>query len=88
MIIILDKRHMKRLPAKRDGTTSLARDLGINMSLMYAAEYVVVVNDDTYTVHKDRYSGETNEFPLDELPNVVRDRITSMLKGRDGVSTE
>lgn len=57
--------------------------------LMYIAEYVIVLKDETYEIIKDRSGGEAGlELPLNELPDVIKQRLIQKLKFRDQISTD
>ena len=76
--------HWKRGP--RDNSIStLSTHSG---QLMQVAEFVVVLKDDTYEVLKDRSSGITGEFPLDELPELLKRRLIQILKHRAQISAD
>ena len=58
-------------------------------AMMPNATFVVVVKDTSYKILKDRIYGQTNgEYPLDELPDLIKRRLVHTLKARDGVCTE
>jgi hypothetical protein len=58
------------------------------MEVMQMANYVLAVKDETYVILKDRYTGYRDiEFPLDELPEVVKRRISRSLQFRDNICT-
>ena len=90
MFIIMDERDKKhfRQVIKDEHITSKNRFDPINMQLMQLAEYVIVLKDETYEVLKDRFTGELGEFPIEEIPNIIKDRLVHRLKIRDQIHTD
>lgn len=87
MFIIMDEReaaHWERGPLDNSIST-LATHSG---QLMQVAEYVIVLKDETYEVLKDRFAGDSGEFPLEELPELLKQRLIQRLKIRDQIHTD
>ena len=51
------------------------------------AEYVIVLMGDEYEVRKDRFRDSCGHYPMDELPDLIRQRLIDKLRLRDGVGT-
>lgn len=83
MIVIVDERHFNRHKIMNDEVV-----VDIDSRIMRMSEFVVVIKDDSYQVLKDRYTGETHEFPLDELPELVKQRLIISLSGRNNPHEE
>ena len=83
MVVILDERYMER---RKVGGKVAGIDLDLQISRM--AELVVIIKDETYELVKDRYTGYEGEYPLDELPELIKQRLILQLKARDNVSTD
>jgi hypothetical protein len=84
MIVILDERDLERIQSHdRAGTTIKNVAFEKHRGLIQLAEYVAVIKEETYAVIKDRYTGETNEYPLDEFPSVIEQRLFDILKRRE-----
>lgn len=75
---------MKRM-SDGDSQTNTMR---LDMRVMQLAELAIIVKDETYEVIKDRFSGETKEYPIDELPEMIKQRLIAQLRSRDGVSID
>lgn len=82
MLVIMDERHCNH---RKITNGELVVD--IDRRIMQMAEFVVVVKDDSYQVLKDRYTGETDEYPIDELPELIKQRLVLALKTRDQIDT-
>lgn len=78
--------HWQKGP-KNNSISTLATHSG---QLIQVAEFVVIVKDNTYEILKDKIYGrsEPNEFPLDELPEMLKQRMILSLKNRDNISTD
>ena len=82
MLVIMDERHCNRRKITNGDSV-----VDIDRRIMQMAEFVVVVKDDSYQVLKDRYTGETDEYPIDELPELIKQRLVLALKTRDQIDT-
>ena len=62
---------------------------GYRHMLQMASFVVLVHEDDTYEILKDRYRGEHAEsFPLEYLPEELKQRLCEVLRYKDGVDFE
>ena len=84
MFILLDDRTMDQ---RKAGSGKVA-GIDVPLDILQIAEYVVIVKDETYEVVKDRMTGATGEFPLEELPELIKQRLIERLKIRDQIKTD
>ena len=88
MFVIMDERELKQQRAS-DRKFDLSDLRSDQTNTVRLAEYVVVVKQDTYLIIKDRLGGETGiEYPIEELPDVIRQHLIDRLKQRDNVGTD
>lgn len=86
MFVILDERDLKQ---SRSTFNDVVEELNLSRVEVQLAEFVVVVKQETYLIVKDRFSGtQGQEYPLEELPEVIKQRLITRLKARDNVSTD
>lgn len=83
MFIILDERDQKHFRRAHDDQYGK-----VNIQLLQLAEYVVVLKNETYEVIKDRFENTLGEFPIEEMPDVIKDKLVYRLKIRDQVHTD
>ena len=86
MIVILDERSS--ISVRGVHPSGDQSRFAVDMKVMAMADLVVLVKDDTYDVIKDRFTGETHEFPIDELPEMIKQRLITQLRLRDEVSID
>ena len=62
----------------------------VNIQITQQAELIIVVsNDNTYKIAKDRFHGGTGEsFPIEELPELLKQRMAEKLRWKDGIATD
>jgi len=86
MVVIIDEKHsvsVRGVHPSGDQTR-----YAVDMKVMAMAELVCMIKKDTYEVLKDRFTGECNEYPLDEFPEFIIQRLITSLKLRDQISTD
>lgn len=88
MFIIMDQAQHRSLSRPNGGGYTRGAS-GLDFQTLGMAEYVVVIHDETYEVIKDRFTDSQGQhFPLEELPNLIKQRLVDRLKTRDQVFTD